>query len=124
MFKLVEKNLYILSKFNHKLTYNLYKNQILPSNDTLFNFDSNTLIHVKNGTVKINFYKEDNNFISIFMKKQNNFVLQVDNNIDYNISSSANNSKINIYYNEKYYDDFVLNYNDKPNYYNKIMNLC
>lgn len=124
MFNLVRNNSSILSKFSQYKIYNLYKNQIIPYNKKSFNFNSKTLISMKSGNIKINLEDENDNYFSIIMKKPNDYLLEIDDNINYNIVSNHNNSKLLIYYNDHYYEKITSYYNHDTEFNIRMMNMC
>tara|TARA_B100000886_G_C20421766_1_gene491958 strand:+ start:2531 stop:2902 length:372 start_codon:yes stop_codon:yes gene_type:complete len=123
MFNLVRNNSSIISKFTQYKFYNLYKNQIIPYNKKSFNFYSNSLISLKSGNIKINIDDGNDNFFSITIKKPNNYLLEINNNINYNIISNNNNSKLLIYYNDDYFENMISYYNHTE-FNIKMMNMC
>ena len=69
MFNFIPINSNILTKYSNLKIFNLCKNQIIPIEYKTFSFNSNSLVYLKKGIIKINMEDDSDNNCSILIKK-------------------------------------------------------
>lgn len=117
-------NSFKLSEYILFQNYYLYNNNIIPYNCKYFNFNTKSLIFIKQGLIKINLNKY-NSYKSINLESDK-YLLQIEPNTNYNIISKSKESFIEIYYtNSDVNNNLITNINNSfdNSLDNKIYNI-